>query len=119
MTSLPLRVNLAERSYDIAVTSGDAAGLGRFARERARGDLAFVVSDANVATHATAAAASLAAAGFQTATEILLPGEAQKALAIAAELYDRLAELHADRRTLVVAAGGGVIGDLAGFVAAT
>ena len=45
--------------------------------------------------------------------------KAQKALAVASTLYDRLADLHADRRTLVVAVGGGVIGDLAGFVAAT
>ena len=50
---------------------------------------------------------------------MLPPGEAQKALAVAARLYDRLADLNADRKTLVVAVGGGVIGDLAGFVAAT
>src|SRR5205823_2542667 len=45
--------------------------------------------------------------------------EGQKALAVASSLYDDLAEVGADRRTLVVAAGGGVVGDLAGFVAAT
>jgi 3-dehydroquinate synthase len=114
-----LRVNLAERSYDLAVTSGDRAGLGPFARARARGPLAFLVTDTNVAAHAEAAAAALAAAGFQTALAALPPGESQKSLAVASGLYDRLAELHADRRTLVVAVGGGVIGDLAGFVAAT
>jgi 3-dehydroquinate synthase len=114
-----LRVNLAERSYDIAVTSGDPAGLGPFARARARGALALLVTDTNVAAHAEAAAAALAAAGFQTALAVLPPGESQKSLAVASGLYDRLAELHADRRTLVVALGGGVIGDLAGFVAAT
>src|SRR5207302_4955644 len=58
-------------------------------------------------------------AGFQTSVESLPPGEGQKSLAVASGLYDRLAELRADRRTLVVAVGGGVIGDLAGFVAAT
>src|SRR5439155_14674630 len=42
-----------------------------------------------------------------------------KSLASAAQLFDRLAELQADRQSLVVAVGGGVIGDLAGFVAAT
>jgi 3-dehydroquinate synthase len=50
---------------------------------------------------------------------VLPPGEAQKSLATAAALYDRLADAHADRRTLIVAVGGGVVGDLAGFVAAT
>src|SRR5262245_10678051 len=124
MTS-SLRVNLGERSYDIAVTSGNPEGLGPFARDRARGGrLAFVAGDSTVtadarAAHARAAAAALPAAGFRTALQTLPPGEAQKALAVASGLYDRLAELHADRRTLVAAVGGGVIGDLAGFVAAT
>ncbi len=116
---LTVRVQLGERSYDIAVTSGDAAGLGAFARQRARGTLAFVVTDENVRPHAEAAAASLESAGFRTNLAVLPPGEAQKALPVAAGLYDRLADLRADRKTLVVAAGGGVVGDLAGFVAAT
>jgi 3-dehydroquinate synthase len=114
-----VRVNLGERSYDIAIVSDDRAGLGPFARPRARGALAFVVGDENTRPHAEAAAASLAAAGFRTVLEVLPPGEAQKALPVASRLYDRLAELNADRRTLVVAVGGGVVGDLAGFVAAT
>ena len=114
-----LRVNLAERSYDIVVTSGAPAGLGPFARARSRGELALLVTDTNVTDHARAAAEALAASGFRTALAVLPPGEAQKSLAVAAGLYDRLAELHADRRTLMVAVGGGVIGDLAGFVAAT
>jgi 3-dehydroquinate synthase len=114
-----VRVTLGERSYDIAIVSDDRAGLGPFARQRARGALAFVVGDENTRPHAEAAAASLAAAGFRTALELLPAGEAQKALAVASRLYDRLADLNADRRTLVVAVGGGVVGDLAGFVAAT
>lgn len=114
-----VRVNLGPRSYDIAVVSDDRAGLGPFARARCRGSLAFVVSDENVRPHAEAAAASLEAVGFRTATALLPSGEAQKALPVASRLYDQLAELRADRRTLVVAVGGGVVGDLAGFVAAT
>src|SRR5205823_5663387 len=50
---------------------------------------------------------------------VLPPGEAQKCLVVASQLYDWFADNQADRRTLVVAVGGGVIGDLAGFVAAT
>jgi 3-dehydroquinate synthase len=119
MNALTVRVNLGPRSYDIAVTSDDRAGLGPFARQRARGTLAVVVTDEHVRPHAEAAAAELGAAGFRTGTVVLPPGEAQKALAVAAHLYDRLADLHADRKTLIVAVGGGVIGDLAGFVAAT
>jgi 3-dehydroquinate synthase len=114
-----LRVNLGERSYDIAITSGDAAGLGPFARQRSQGSAAFVVGDENVRTHAGAVAEALTAAGFRVTPGVLPPGESQKSLASASALYDRLAEVPADRKTLVVAVGGGVIGDLAGFVAAT
>lgn len=114
-----IHVNLGPRSYDIALTSDDPGGLGPFAAERTRGRLAFVVTDERVALHAHAAARSLESAGFRTATAVLPPGENQKTLAVAASLYDRLVDLHADRHTLVVAVGGGVMGDLAGFVAAT
>jgi 3-dehydroquinate synthase len=114
-----VRVHLGERSYDIVITSDDRAGLGPFARARTRGTLAFVVTDENARTHGEAAAAALGAAGFRTHLAVLPSGESQKSLAAAAQLYDALVDLHADRRTLVVAAGGGVIGDLAGFVAAT
>jgi 3-dehydroquinate synthase len=114
-----VRVNLGERSYDIAIVSDDSAGLGPFARQRGRGSLVFVVGDENTRPHAEKATAALAAAGFRTALDVLPSGEAQKALPVASQLYDRLADLNADRRTLVVAVGGGVVGDLAGFVAAT
>jgi 3-dehydroquinate synthase len=72
-----------------------------------------------VVPHAAAVSDALAAAGFTPMTVILQPGEAHKALAVATQLYDRLAEARADRHTLVVAVGGGVVGDVAGFVAAT
>jgi 3-dehydroquinate synthase len=114
-----VRVQLGERSYDIAVTSSDPAGPGPFARRRARGSLAVVITDEHVRPHAEAVAASLESAGLRTATVGLPPGEAQKSLTVAAGLYDRLVELHADRKTLIMAVGGGVVGDLAGFVAAT
>jgi 3-dehydroquinate synthase len=114
-----VHVNLDDRGYDIHVSAGDPAGLGPFARDRARGPLALIVTDENVVPHANAAAASLTEAGFRPTTVVLPPGEGQKALAVAASLYDRLADLQADRKTLVVAVGGGVIGDLAGFAAAT
>jgi 3-dehydroquinate synthase len=119
MTRQTIHVNLGPRSYDIAITSDDAAGLGPFAAERTRGRLAVIVTDERVAPHAATAAKSLEAAGFRTATAVLPPGEAQKALNVACGLYDRLVDLQADRKTLIVAVGGGVMGDLAGFVAAT
>lgn len=114
-----IRVNLAERGYDIVITSDHLAGLGAFARQRCRGTNAMVVTDQNVEIWANEIRASLQAAGFQTTPAVLPSGETQKSLQSASQLYDRLADIPADRQTLVVAVGGGVIGDLAGFVAAT
>ena len=114
-----VRVQLGARSYDIQVTTDDRQGFGSFARQRVRGTLAFLVSDDHVRPHAEAIEESLGTAGFRTRLTVLPPGEGQKALAVAAHLYDQLADLNADRRTVVVPVGGGVVGDLAGFVAAT
>jgi 3-dehydroquinate synthase len=114
-----IRVHLGERIYDIVVTNSDQAGLGPFARQRAGSSLAIVVTDENVRTHAQAAADALTTACFRTEVIVLQPGEVQKSLANVSLLYDRLANLHADRKTVIVAVGGGVIGDLAGFAAAT
>jgi 3-dehydroquinate synthase len=114
-----IRVNLGDRSYDIVITRDDLAGLGPFARQRCRGTSAMVVTDENVETFANGVLTSLEAASFRTSLAVLPPGEMQKSLQAASTLYDRLADIPADRKTLVVAVGGGVIGDLAGFVAAT
>ena len=119
MGSLYVRVNLAERSYDIVITDADMSGLGRFARERCAGSLALVAADAQVVRIADLVGGSLTANGFQVRAAIVPSGESQKSPAGAAHLYDQLAAMEADRRTLVVAVGGGVMGDLAGFVAAT
>src|SRR5712692_3245603 len=116
MNTQTVRVNLASRSYDIEVTAGAWAGFGPFARERTSGTNGVIVTDERVHRHAEAAAAALAANGFQLTTVVLPSGEAQKSLAVAGQLYDHLAEIQADRQTLVIAVGGGVIGDLAGFV---
>jgi 3-dehydroquinate synthase len=114
-----VRVNLKERGYDVAVAGDDFGGLGPFARQRCSGTAAFVVTDQNVEKIAESVLASLQTAGFRTSLTVLPPGEEQKSLSVVALLYDKLADNQADRRTLIVAVGGGVIGDLAGFAAAT
>ena len=119
MNDQSLRVQLGPRSYDIVVTGDSLSRIGAFARERSKASAALVVTDENARIHAEPIRQSLTEAGFRTALTIRSAGEGQKSLEAAAQLYDALVALPADRRTLVVAVGGGVIGDLACFVAAT
>jgi 3-dehydroquinate synthase len=114
-----VHVNLGPRSYDVAVVSDQMGEFGAFARARCHGAVAFIVHDNHVVNYAGDAAQVLAAAGFHVEKFQLPAGDPQKALAGVSQVYDALAGLPADRRTLIVAVGGGVIGDLAGFVAAT
>jgi 3-dehydroquinate synthase len=116
---MDVRVNLGPRGYDIAVRSGAAAEFVPFVRQRTRSRRAFVVTDHNARRHAEPLAAMLTADGFRVDLVPLPPGEDQKSLESASHLYDVLAAGRADRMALVVAAGGGVVGDLAGFAAAT
>jgi 3-dehydroquinate synthase len=119
MNTATVRVDFETRGYDIVISHHSLAELGAYARRHCRGTLAFIVTDTHVRPHADRAALSLHKAGFKTHIFDLPSGEQQKSLSVAATLYDSLVNLHADRRTLVVAVGGGVIGDLSGFVAAT
>jgi 3-dehydroquinate synthase len=114
-----VQVSLGPRSYDIVITA-TGTGFGQFARDRARSsERAFVVCDEHVESWAEGLGADLEASGFQVSRVVIPAGEASKSLETAAIVYDHLAEIEADRRTLIVAVGGGVVGDLAGFVAAT
>ncbi|MQA00509.1 MAG: 3-dehydroquinate synthase [Dehalococcoidia bacterium] len=80
----------------------------------------FVISDANVMEHhGRGVAETLDSAGIAGASYIVPSGEASKTLRVAGEVYRWLAEQRAERRDLIVGLGGGVVGDLAGFVAAT
>jgi 3-dehydroquinate synthase len=115
-----VRVNLGPRSYDIALASCDPAGIGPFARRALpRSELALVVADANTEPHGRAVDAALRGASFRTGFAVVPAGEASKSQAELSRLYDALYDIAADRQTAVVAVGGGVIGDLAGFAAAT
>jgi len=115
-----VRVNLGPRSYDIALASGQVAAIGAFARERVpQSRLALIACDNNTMPHARTVQTSLEQSGFRTRVAGIPAGEESKTLAEASGFYDVLYEMAGDRKTLVVAVGGGVIGDLAGFVAAT
>jgi 3-dehydroquinate synthase len=120
-------VSLGDHSYEIAIVSGQLTGIAgriaewgdRFGGWPAKGRKAAVVTDENVRPHAEAVQHSLAIEDWETELIVIEPGERSKRLEVVAEMYDRLVALQADRRTLVVAVGGGVVGDAAGFLAAT
>ena len=112
-------VALGSRSYDVKVGPGVLERLGDEAKELRLGARCAVVSDANVSRlHGARAMESLRLAGFQ-ATEITVPaGEKSKSLEQAGWICERMIEAGLDRKAWVLALGGGVVGDLAGFVAA-
>jgi len=115
-----IRVSLGERSYDIEIGAGNLARLGHFVAERRKVSHAVVIADAQVAgRYGEVAVQSLKTAGICTEILTVPPGEASKSVAQANRLWNALVDLKADRRTVIVALGGGVVGDLAGFVAAT
>lgn len=121
-------VDLGDRAYRIDVGRGAWPGLAERLRAALDGSWAgrscrkaLIVTDDHVAAlpYPGLVRESLGALGIEAEIAEVPSGEASKGLATAAELYDRLIAMKADRHTLVVVVGGGVIGDLGGFVAAT
>jgi len=109
-----------DRSYDIQIDHGNLHQLAAFVQQRRKCAHAVVITDENVAPlHAKTAAALLTAAGIRADLIAVPAGEASKSVAQAEKLWNELARLKTDRKTIVVAVGGGVVGDLAGFIAAT
>jgi 3-dehydroquinate synthase len=112
-----VRVDLAERSYAIRIGSGVVPGTALADGPACR---VLVVSDTNVdALYGDGCARCLREAGHQVARAVVPPGETSKSLCALTRLYDAAAEARLDRRSVIVALGGGVVGDLAGFLAAT
>jgi len=115
-----VKVPLGVRSYAISIGNGLLSKLGPEARRLQLGRRCAVIADKNVESHYGAAAlSSLKSAGFDPILISVPAGETAKSLKVVATCYDRLAEHRLERKSFVVALGGGVTGDLAGFVAAT
>lgn len=118
MRSVDIRAGTA--SYRAIVTAGALEHLAQWLDEAGLGGRARVIADRRVwSRHGTAAEASLRSAGRDVRVAEITAGEEQKSLVNAAALYDWLIEVGTDRGDCIIAVGGGVIGDLAGFVAAT
>ena len=115
-----VKVPLADRSYPIRIGPGLLAGLGKYCEHLGLGGRCAVISDHTVAKgYRKPALASLKAAGFKPIFISQSAGEQAKTLKNVQFCYNRLAKHRLERGSFVVALGGGVVGDLAGFVAAT
>jgi 3-dehydroquinate synthase len=113
-----LTVSLAERSYPIHIGSGLLSEAGGLLAQATKGAVV-IVSNATVAMHHLAPLrASLDAAGLRIEVILVPDGEAYKNFDVLSDVLTRLIEFKAERGTLLLALGGGVVGDLAGFAAA-
>lgn len=115
-----LEVALGERAYPILIGAGLLERAGEWIAPLLKGRRRVVViTDTNVGPlHLPRLTAGLAAAGMSVDTVTVPAGEGSKSWAGIADLVDRLLDLRVDRGTLLLALGGGVIGDLVGFAAA-
>jgi 3-dehydroquinate synthase len=114
-----LRVGLGERAYDIIIGHGVIDQAARLIGPRLRRPMAVIVMDDIVgALHGPRLIGALEADGISVHAVVITPGEASKSFEGLADLCDRLLELELDRGDLIIAFGGGVVGDLAGFAAA-
>ena len=114
-----IQVALGSRSYEVLIGPGLIDAAGGLIESRLGGVRCGIVTDANVAAAGQLARlqAGLGAAGLRAETEVVAPGEGTKSFPVLARLSERLLEMRLERGDLVIALGGGVVGDLAGFAA--
>ena len=113
-------VVLPQQSYDIAIASGSLDRLGAECTHLNLGKKVLLVSNPMIfKRYGENAIASLKAGGFEVATCILPAGERYKTLASVQKIYNAALENRLERASTLVALGGGVIGDMTGFAAAT
>ncbi len=114
----PVFVNLGPRSYTVQVGRGLLEGMGAEVGKKLRGTKVAVVTDSTVGPlYAETVLKSLHAAGKEPVLITVPAGEASKSFASVETVCDEMARAGLDRKSFVVALGGGVIGDLAGFAA--
>src|SRR5262245_37854259 len=116
-----IQVALQERGYEIEIGRGNLARAAEIVGKRLqRCRRAVIITDENVGpSHAETVAQILRRGGLACDLLTVPAGEASKCVGQAERLWNELARLKADRQTAIVAVGGGVVGDLAGFVAAS
>ena len=114
-----VKVNLGARSYDIVIGRGVAGSLGERIAAQRPGAKTFIVTDENVARQILPAITkALNRAGVTTGSIVVPPGESSKSFPVFERVCEAIVGARIERGDLVIALGGGVIGDLAGFAAA-
>jgi 3-dehydroquinate synthase len=112
-------VALGARAYEIVIGRGLVANLGAAIRKLRPGARTAVVTDDNVAAlHLAAAEASLSSAGIDSSRIVVPAGEGSKSYGVFQKICEAIVAARIERGDLVIALGGGVIGDLGGFAAA-
>jgi len=115
-----VKIKLGSNSYEAYVGSGLLTLTGRWLKENRFPDKLVIITDPTVnRLYGEALNQSLTKEGFSVITLLVPEGEGQKSLETAGRLYHELTSSYAERTTPILALGGGVIGDLSGFVAAT
>jgi 3-dehydroquinate synthase len=115
-----VNVSLGQRSYEIKIGVGLLGYLGEECAQISFGKRCAIITDRKVAPlYGKAAQRALVKAGFEPVLITVAPGETAKSLKTVQTCYDQLAKNRLERKSFIVALGGGVAGDLAGFVAAT
>ncbi|MEE8205151.1 MAG: 3-dehydroquinate synthase family protein, partial [Dehalococcoidales bacterium] len=115
-----VKVALGSKSYEIHIAAGLLTRVGASLKETGFGGKVVIITNPTLKRlYGDLLAQSLDQDGFRVATLEVPEGEEQKSLETAGRLYGELSRRYAERTTPILALGGGVIGDLAGFVAAT
>jgi 3-dehydroquinate synthase len=115
-----IKVSLGERSYDIVIGTDLLAHTAQFIAERTKSKHAIVITDENVERlHGEVVLNSLSSELARVDLVAVPAGEKSKCADFVAALWEKMLELETDRKSIVIALGGGVVGDLAGFVAAS
>ncbi len=115
-----VHVNLESRSYDIEIGSGNLLTAVKLCDAESDDAHTIIITDSNVAPlYADPLIKALEELGSDVTSLEVDAGEASKAPEVAMSLWEELLDAGSDRKSIVVALGGGVVGDLAGFVAAT
>jgi 3-dehydroquinate synthase len=113
-------VQLGNRSYSIKIAPGLLKQLGAECARLKLGDRCAIITDTNVGRKfAKPVYESLVKAGFEPVLVTVPAGEKSKRISVVEKCHDQLAAHRLERKSFIVALGGGVVGDLAGFVAAT